>query len=116
MNPAEPLVPTKPESEDVMEIGAEDEEVLSTPVTKKGKEKAQGSGKPPKVAKWVQGDLGLPRGMPNLHEQHFRIRMHRRRLSPPTRSIGYPPSFDRDGRQHARPKTWIVWSPICKHR
>lgn len=54
-NPAEssaPVTSTEQETEEVVEIESEAEEVISTlsPVTKKGKEKAQGSRKPVKWA------------------------------------------------------------------
>ena len=55
-NLAEPLAPTAPKIVEVMEIGSEDEEVLSTSVTRKGKDKAQGSRKPLKAAKWATGN------------------------------------------------------------
>ena len=71
MNPAEPSTPKEPESEDVMEIGAKAEEVLSTLVTGKGKEKSQGLGKPLKHAKWAEGkprtsptNVKTPQAMP----------------------------------------------------
>ena len=54
-NPAKPSTPITLEVEEVMEIGSEDEVVPSTPVTRKGKEQAQGSGKPPKSTKLASG-------------------------------------------------------------
>ena len=52
-NPTEPSASTGPDVEEIMEVESELEEFPSTPVIRKGKEKAQGSVKALKAARWA---------------------------------------------------------------
>ena len=54
---SKPVTSVDQDTEEVVEVEFEVEEILSTPspTTKKGKEKAQGSGKPPNPTKWAAG-------------------------------------------------------------
>lgn len=74
VEPSEPVASAEQGTEEVVEIESDAKEVFSTSVTMKGKEKVEGSRKPPKPAKWAGGkphtsprNVKSPRVMPQTH-------------------------------------------------